>query len=109
MNPLALALAGMGVGTLKHFAVDKPAADRQRKLAAATTRYSPWTKLIAQMPEEPNVFNSALQGGMSGFSMGQNMERHDAMMGRNQEPQSAFTPGGWAPIARQRMHHIPME
>jgi hypothetical protein len=51
---------------LKSEAIDKPKEARQRKLAAATQRYSPWTGLKANPIQEADTFGSALQGGMAG-------------------------------------------
>lgn len=67
-------LAGLIGGAVKHVAVDKPMADKQRQLAAETQRYSPWTDLKAGAVEEPSLFGSLLQGGTTGLSLGQGLE-----------------------------------
>ena len=58
--------------------IDKPKEDRQRKLAAETQRYSPWTGLEAGSIQEADPFGTALQFGMTGASMGAGMQK-DAM------------------------------
>lgn len=67
-------LIGAGAGVVKNEMVDRPAADRARKLAATTQEYSPWTGLKADPVKDPNVFNNALQFGATGAEMGQNIE-----------------------------------
>lgn len=48
--------------------------NRQKQLAADTERYSPWTGQHGQMPSgKPNLFNSVLQGGMTGLSFAQGL------------------------------------
>lgn len=69
--PLA---AGLGAGLLKSEAVDRPREKRQRRLAAETQRYSPWTGMTAQPVQEADPFGSAFQGGLTGLSLGQGME-----------------------------------
>lgn len=72
--PLIGALIGMAGGAAKHFAVDKPQADRDRHVAAETQRYSPWTKMQAQPVQNPNLFGSALQFGTTGAALGQGIQ-----------------------------------
>lgn len=64
-----LAIAA-GIGLLKSQTVDKDKEKRQRKLAAATQRYSPWTGLQAGPIQEADPFGSALQYGAAGAQMG---------------------------------------
>lgn len=63
-------LAGLAAGLAKDVLVDKPQESRDRKLAAETQRYSPWTNLRANPIRESNTFNSMLQGGVTGLQMG---------------------------------------
>lgn len=74
MGPLALAAIMAGTGLLKSELIDRPREDRQRRLAAETQRYSPWTHLQAGPIQEADPFGSALQGGLQGAAMGQNIE-----------------------------------
>ena len=65
------ALIGGGVGGLKHFLVDKPAADKERQYQAETARWSPWTGLQSKYVRDPSLFGNMLQGGMGGAAFGQ--------------------------------------
>lgn len=69
-----MALTGLAIAAALSLAksklVDEPAAARQRKLAAATQRYSPWTHMQAQAPQDPNVLGQALQYGGTGAAIG---------------------------------------
>lgn len=78
MNPLTLAMIMGGMGLGKSFLVDQPKEARQRKLAAETQRYSPWTGLHAGSIDEADPFGATLQGAASGASFGQNMQQNDA-------------------------------
>ena len=81
MDPLTMAAILGGTGLLKSIGPDKWKEDRQRKLAADTQRYSPWTGLAANEIKEADPFGSTVQGALSGFSMGQNMQAADAAKG----------------------------
>lgn len=64
--PLAIgAGAGLGKGLL-----DQEEQDRQRKIAAVTARWSPWTGMQAQLPRGSNMLGSVLSGAMAGAMMG---------------------------------------
>lgn len=66
---LAGALLGLGKSEL----VDRPQEARDRKTQAEIARWSPWGGMKADMgqikPASP--FNSALQGGLTGATLGQ--------------------------------------
>lgn len=47
--------------------------NRERHLAAETTRYSPWTGLKGTMPEESNPLGDMISGGTAGATFGQNI------------------------------------
>lgn len=70
---------GAGVGALaglaNYFAFQKPAADRQRQLASATQRYSPWTKQWATADQGPNPLGSITGQAAAGASMGQGFDK----------------------------------
>lgn len=70
-----LAAAGIGaaLGAIKHAAVDAPRMARQNKLATETTRYSPWTGLIAKQPDEESLFGNMFQGGLTGAAFNQGL------------------------------------
>lgn len=77
-NPLILGGVLAGTGLLKSLTLDKAKEDRQRKLAAETARYSPWTGMQPGQIQEADPFGSALQFGTTGAMLGQGM---DAMKG----------------------------
>lgn len=74
-DPISLGLmGGLALGGLtKSLAIDAPRADRQRKLQAETTRYSPWTGLTGQAPQEADPFGSTMQGLTGGAMLGSSM------------------------------------
>lgn len=65
-------LAGSALGMMKGNK-DEQQAERDRKLAAETVRYSPWTHLQAQPVKEANKMGDVMQGAMQGYAMDQNM------------------------------------
>lgn len=77
MPIIALAI-GAGLGAVKHVAVDQPAYGRQKKLAAETQRFSPWTGLKSEAPQEPNMLGSMMQFGATGASLGANIQSQQA-------------------------------
>lgn len=81
MDPLTLGI-GAALGLGKAFGIDGPAERRQRKLAAATQRFSPWTGMQAGPIKEADPLGSALSFGLTGMSIGQNMDMHNKLMGQ---------------------------
>lgn len=67
-----------GLGLVKGLTVDKAKENRQRQLAAETQRYSPWTGMQAQAIQNADPLGSAMQGGFTGFSLGQGMQNQAA-------------------------------
>lgn len=59
-----------GLSLVKHFAVDKPKADKDRTLAAKTQELSPYTGLKAQPVEDPNLFGGLMSGAAAGAQFG---------------------------------------
>lgn len=76
--PFTALAIGAGAGLLKSELVDRPKEQRQRTLAAATQRYSPWTGLKAQPIQEADPMGSALTYGSTGAQMGVNMQNATA-------------------------------
>ena len=72
--PLIIGGGMAGLGLIKGLTLDKSKADRQRKLAAETARYSPWTGMAPSAVEEADPFGSAMQGGVSGAMLGQGVQ-----------------------------------
>ncbi len=78
MWPLLAAGAAFGAG--KYFLHDKPEFQRQGQLAAQTTRYSPWTGMQGQMPQDsPDLLGDTFQGGLAGGQFGSQMDLNSAM------------------------------
>lgn len=77
MSWAAVAIGG-GSMLLKSELIDAPKAERQRKLAAETQRYSPWTGLKANPVQEADPFGSTLQGAAAGASAGSQMKLQNA-------------------------------
>lgn len=71
MEPLTLALLGAGLGVAKSELFDRPREARQRKAAAATAQWSPWTGMRPGAVQEADPFNAALQGALAGAVFGQ--------------------------------------
>jgi hypothetical protein len=103
MDPITMALMFGGMGLGKSFLVDQPKEARQRKLAAETQRYSPWTGLQAGAINEADPFGATLQGAASGASFGQNMEQNNSDLEskklyqdwmRSRTPQAKIAPAG---------------
>lgn len=78
MDPLTLGLIGAGVGLAKSELIDRPKEERQRKQAAITARWSPWTGMAPGAIQEADPFGSALTTGVTGAMLGQNQQAVDA-------------------------------
>ncbi len=65
MLPLVGLGIGLGGGLLKG-GFDAAREARERKVAAATQRYSPWTGMQAAPVRSADIFGSALQGATTG-------------------------------------------
>lgn len=79
MPQIAIAAAVMAAtAAAKHYAVDKPEADKQATLAAKTQEFSPWTGLKAQPFQHVNIGNDLISGATTGAQMGQSMQNADA-------------------------------
>lgn len=74
---LAAALVAAAAGAAKHYAVDAPKEERERKLAAETTRNSYWTGLRGQMPKESDAAGEALTWAGAGANFAQNSNDAD--------------------------------
>jgi hypothetical protein len=67
---LAPMLIGAAVGAGKHFLVDKPQEEQDKKTAATIMRYSPWTGFKAPAIRRADGFGSVLQGAAMGSTVG---------------------------------------
>lgn len=75
------AAIGAGAGLLKSQLVDKPKEERERRIAVAQARYSPWTGIKPQEVQEADPFGSMFQGGTAGLALGQGMDTANAQQG----------------------------
>lgn len=88
MLPFLIGGAALGVGS--HLS-KQAQAERDRKVQSATTRYSPWTGMVAKAPEDSNLFGQLLQGGLTGAMVGQGYEQ----LAANAAPTSPTAGGTW--------------
>lgn len=94
--PLFIGL-GMGVaGAAKSELIDRPAAERKRKLAASTQRYSPWTGMQAQAPTDPDTVAAALSYGSQGAMLGQNIGNAQANQDLLKAQANYYNTNPWA-------------
>lgn len=77
MGPLALAGIGAGVGLGKSL-LDQQQEKRDRQEAAMIAQWSPWTGMQPEKVKRTDYLGNAMQGGMTGASLGQNMANSDA-------------------------------
>lgn len=68
LGTLAALGVGAALGGAKHLLVDQPKYEAKKKLAAETQRYSPWTGLRAEMPDQPSLFENAVGGAGYGLA-----------------------------------------
>lgn len=71
--PLAMGALGAAKGIS-----DQKTEARQRAAQAETTRYSPWTGMQAQAPQEANIGGDVMQGAVTGMGLGQGMDSADS-------------------------------
>lgn len=69
-------MAGMGLA--KSELVDRPREERQRRQAAITARWSPWTGMAPGAIQEADPFGSAMEAGLTGAMLSQNQQKLDA-------------------------------
>lgn len=77
MDPFTLALLFGAAGAAKSELIDKPQAKRDRTQEAVKTNWGFLTGEKGSAVKEPNPFAAAMQYGMAGASLGQNMETLD--------------------------------
>ena len=58
-------------GGAKYFLEDKPRANAERRAAAETIRYSPWTGMSPQPISNPSLLGNLSQGALTGVAAGQ--------------------------------------
>jgi len=99
--PLAMAAGGAAMGAMKNQGDEQIEAD-DRRLAAETMRYSPWTGMRPGQIRQANLQNSVMQGAMSGGMMGMNMNQmqqgNELMNAQKNYYQSNAGMGGQGPV-----------
>lgn len=65
--------------------------EQEKKNAAATQRYSPWTGMKADTPTQPSMIGTAVQGGAQGAAMGQSFQNANL---QNQWLKQGYSPWG---------------
>lgn len=102
--PLLLAI-GAGLGAVKHYGIDRPQEERERKLAAATQRLSPWTGLQAGPISHPDLLGSMLNFGLTSHQIdkelgkGADKDVNPILLSKTLNPNAVQYPaiGGGAP------------
>lgn len=102
-------LIGAGAGVLKHALVDRPKYERQKKLAAESVRYSPWIKTDIPMPQETDLFGSALQGASMGGMLGQSYNDYMRGGGKFETPAQEFSRVFGSEESQQQPAVVPTE
>lgn len=101
MIPLAIgALVGGGIGGMKFFG-DKMREGKDRELAAATQKYSPWTGLQAGPIKRADLIGSIAAGGAMGASAGQSYEAAQSSNKLNDAMADYYQRGGTNGAANQ--------
>lgn len=77
MDPMTIGLMA-GMGLAKSELVDRPREERQRRQAAITARWSPWTGMAPGAIQEADPFGSAMEAGLTGAMLSQNQQKLDA-------------------------------
>lgn len=73
MDPITLAAVMGGAGLLKSELIDRPREQEQRRQAAITARWSPWTGMAPGAIQSADPFGAVLQGATTGAVLGQNL------------------------------------
>ena len=102
--PLAMAAGGAAMGAMKNQGDEQIEAE-DRRMAAETARYSPWTGMQPGQIRQANLQNNVMQGAMAGGMMGMNvnqMNQGNALMdAQTNYYNSNAGQGGMGPVAQQ--------
>lgn len=101
MDPITIGLlAGAGMGVLKGMG-DKKKEAADRKVAAETARWSPWTGMQPEQVQRADMMGSAMQGGLAGGAMGQGFAQtgayEDYLAALTAKPTVVPPPGSTSP------------
>lgn len=67
-----------GLGLAKSELVDRPREEEQRRRAAITARWSPWTGMAPGGIQTADPLGSAMEAGLTGAMLSQNQQKLDA-------------------------------
>ena len=67
-----------GLGLAKSELIDRPREERQRRQAAITARWSPWTGMAPGGIQEADPLGTAMESGLTGAMLSQNQQKLDA-------------------------------
>jgi hypothetical protein len=68
MDPITIGMLG---ATVLKAVNDKKREERQRKLQSETTRYSTWTGMTGEAPQEADTMGTLMQGGAGALAQSQ--------------------------------------
>lgn len=84
----------VAAGVAKSEFIDRPAAERQRKLAASTAAYSPWTHMQPGAVKEADPIGTGMQFGVTGAAMGSGMAKDQSEIDANKAYADRLNTGG---------------
>jgi len=76
MDPVTIGVMA-GLGLAKSELVDRPREEEQRRRAAITARWSPWTGMAPNAIQEANPLGSAMEAGLTGAALSQQQQKLD--------------------------------
>lgn len=91
MDPMTIGVMA-GLGLAKSELIDRPREERQRRQAANTMRYSPWTGMAPGAIQEADPLGTAMESGLTGAMLSQNQQKLDA--GKAKDAAEANLAGG---------------
>lgn len=74
MDPMTIGLMA-GMGLAKSELIDRPREERQRRQAAITARWSPWTGMAPGAIQEADPLGSVMESGLTGAMLSQNQQK----------------------------------
>jgi hypothetical protein len=77
MDPVTIGVMA-GLGLAKSELIDRPKEEEQRRRAAITARWSPWTGMAPGGIQTADPLGSAMEAGLTGAMLSQNQQKLDA-------------------------------
>jgi hypothetical protein len=111
MDPVTIGVMA-GLGLAKSELVDRPREEEQRRRAAVTARWSPWTGMAPGAVQEANPLGSAMEAGLTGAALSQQQQKLDNEALKN-KPQLSLAGGSgqtapWQMMEMQNQSVDPM-